>query len=51
MSEISDLAKKDCSKALDAIIEAVMGSKIQRRRTSYRIWYFLFIKEKSIRGH
>jgi len=25
MSEISDLAKKDCSKALDAIIEAVMN--------------------------
>jgi nucleoid DNA-binding protein len=28
MSEISDLAKKDCNKALDAIIETAMGSKI-----------------------
>ena len=44
MSKISDLAKKDCSKALDAIIDAVMSavkSKEDVRLVGFGTFYSL----------
>jgi DNA-binding protein HU-beta len=44
MSEISNLAKKDCSKALDAIIEVVMNtlqSKEEVRLVGFGTFYSL----------